>query len=108
MGTCSSRRRCRSSSSAIRRVAAGGSALGDVVAEAFLAESERQASAVLTPRELDVLRLVAEGASNKQVAKTLFLSVSTVKSYLDDIYRKLDASDRAHAVAIALRRGLLR
>jgi DNA-binding NarL/FixJ family response regulator len=54
-----------------------------------------------------VLRLVASGLTNKEVAARLYLSVETVKAHLETIYRKLDASDRTHAVAVALREGLL-
>jgi len=95
---------------AVRHVAAGGRRFDEVVVSALLdaRERERDAKAApLTERELDVLRLVSTGNSNKEVAAALHLSAGTVKSYLDDIYRKLEVSDRAHAVATALRLGLL-
>jgi len=93
---------------AIRHVAAGGQRFDEVVVRALLAEEDRQGSEpVLTERELDVLRLVAAGFSNKEIAAHLYVGVSTVKTHLDDVYRKLDVSDRAHAVAVALRAGLL-
>jgi DNA-binding NarL/FixJ family response regulator len=95
---------------AVRHVAAGGRRFDEVVVAALLdaRERERDAEAApLTERELDVLRLVSTGHSNKEVAAVLHLSAGTVKSYLDDIYRKLEVSDRAHAVATALRLGLL-
>lgn len=61
----------------------------------------------ITMRELDVLRGVAEGSSNKIIASTLNISEHTVKNHLKSILSKLDASDRTHAVMIALKRGLL-
>ncbi|MDH3730859.1 MAG: response regulator transcription factor [Acidimicrobiia bacterium] len=61
----------------------------------------------LSPRELDVLRLVAAGSENKQVARELGLSEATVKSYLKSAYERLGVSSRAEAVAVALRRGLI-
>ena len=51
--------------------------------------------------------MVAAGATNRQVAQHLFISVDTVKSHLEAIYRTLEVSDRAHAVAVAMRKGLL-
>jgi DNA-binding NarL/FixJ family response regulator len=61
----------------------------------------------ITPRELDVLRGVARGSSNKIIAADLNISEHTVKNHLKSILSKLDASDRTHAVMIALRRGFL-
>jgi len=93
---------------AIRHVAAGGQRFDEVVVRALLADEGRQETEpVLTERELDVLRLVAAGFSNKEIAVHLYVGVSTVKTHLDDVYRKLGVSDRAHAVAVALRTGLL-
>jgi DNA-binding NarL/FixJ family response regulator len=94
--------------SAIRHVARGGQRFDEVVVKALLAEQSRNDTPeLLTDRERDVLRLVAAGSSNKQIAEQLYLSVSTVKTCLDDAYRRLGVSDRAHAVAVALRLGLL-
>jgi two-component system nitrate/nitrite response regulator NarL len=62
---------------------------------------------VLTERELDVLRLAADGLSNADIARRLQLSGTTVKTHLAHVYEKLEVSDRAGAVARALRRGLL-
>ena len=62
----------------------------------------------LTPREIEVLGLVADGKSNKEIAANLFITEGTVKSHLIAILRKLDAADRTQAVTIALKRGLLR
>jgi DNA-binding NarL/FixJ family response regulator len=61
----------------------------------------------LTDREVEVLRLVAEGQSNKQIAWRLSLSIETVKSHLKSIFEKFEVDDRTHAVTIALRRGFL-
>lgn len=62
----------------------------------------------LTPRELEVLRLVADGRSNKWIAESLSLSALTVKSHLSRISRKLGTGDRSHQVAVAMRAGVLR
>ena len=59
----------------------------------------------LTERELEVVKLVAEGASNKQIAATLFISENTVKAHLKSIFVKLEAESRAKVAAIAQRNG---
>ena len=61
----------------------------------------------LSPREIEVLRIVASGCSNKAVADRLFLSEDTIKSHMRSILSKLQANDRVHAVTIAMRRGFL-
>jgi DNA-binding NarL/FixJ family response regulator len=61
----------------------------------------------LTPREIDVLRIVAGGNSNKEIAARLSISEETVKGYLKNILTKLGANDRTHAVTIGLRRGII-
>jgi len=68
----------------------------------------REPEPVLTERELEVLRLVAEGTTNRDIASSLFLSEATVKTHLLHIYAKLGATDRAAAVAVGFQRGLLR
>ena len=65
------------------------------------------ASQPLSARELEVLRLVAAGADNREIAERLYVSSETVKSHLANIYRKLGVAGRAHAVAAALRQGQL-
>jgi DNA-binding NarL/FixJ family response regulator len=60
----------------------------------------------LTPRELEVLRLVASGKSNKAIAKDLFLSVKTIDRHLSNIFDKLGVSSRAAATAYAYQHGL--
>jgi DNA-binding NarL/FixJ family response regulator len=69
--------------------------------------AEHAADDEITPRELDVLRAIAKGNSNKIIASSLSISEHTVKNHLKSILSKLDASDRTHAVMIALRRGIL-
>ena len=61
----------------------------------------------LTPRELDVLALLAEGASNKGIARQLGISVHTAKFHVGSILDKLDATGRTDAVAHAARRGVI-
>jgi DNA-binding NarL/FixJ family response regulator len=61
----------------------------------------------LTAREFDVLYLIASGLSNVQISTTLFLSISTVKTHISAILRKLNASNRTGAVTIAREKGLL-
>jgi DNA-binding CsgD family transcriptional regulator len=61
----------------------------------------------LTPRELDVLALLAEGASNKMIARQLGISVHTVKFHVGSLLDKLDATGRTDAVAHAARRGVI-
>ncbi|WP_139000291.1 response regulator [Rhodococcus zopfii] len=71
------------------------------------ARQEVSGRVLLTPRELDVLRLAATGLTTSQIAGKLHVSVPTVKTHLRNTYDKLDASDRTAAVAQALRLGLL-
>jgi two-component system nitrate/nitrite response regulator NarL len=71
------------------------------------ARRERAGDPILTPRELEILRMAAQGLSAPEIAKRLVVSVTTVKTHLQHIYAKLEVSDRAAAVAQALRRGLL-
>ena len=69
--------------------------------------AEHVADDALTAREVEVLRRVAAGKSNKLIAAELDISEGTVKTHMKSILPKLDASDRTHAVMIALRRGIL-
>jgi len=69
--------------------------------------AEHAADDALTPRELDVLRLVAGGNANKEVGARLSLTEETVKSHIRSILAKLGANDRTHAVAIGLKRGII-
>lgn len=61
----------------------------------------------LTEREQQVLRGMSEGRSNAQIGKDLFLSEDTVKTHARRLFRKLEVSDRGHAVAEGMRRGLI-
>jgi len=61
----------------------------------------------LSPREIEVLKLVASGNSNKRIANLFKISEHTVKNHLTSIMQKLNANDRTHAVIIALRQGWL-
>jgi DNA-binding NarL/FixJ family response regulator len=61
----------------------------------------------LSSREIEVLRLIAAGNSNKQIADQLYIEESTVKSHVTNILSKLSANDRAHAVTIGLKRGII-
>jgi DNA-binding CsgD family transcriptional regulator len=67
----------------------------------------REGPSGLTVRELEVLRLVARGLSNKEIAKTLFISAKTVANHVEHIYEKIDASTRAAASLFAMQHGLL-
>ena len=69
---------------------------------------ERMGTRDLTEREIEVLRVLADGNSNKMIAEALHISEDTVKAHIKNILQKLDASDRTHAVTIALQRGYLR
>ena len=61
----------------------------------------------LTPREIDVLRLIAAGNANKRIADQLLITEATVKGHVKNILSKLGASDRTHAVTISLKRGVI-
>jgi len=61
----------------------------------------------LTPREQEILHLIAAGKSLPEIAKELYLGLTTVKTHVQHLYGKLGVSDRAAAVAIAMRRGLI-
>jgi len=63
--------------------------------------------APLTNRERQILSYIAEGNSNKQIARILSISEQTIKNHVSAIMRKLNANDRAHAVVLAIRRGLI-
>ena len=70
--------------------------------------ADHVASETLTPRQEEVLRGVAEGKSNLEIAKSLFVSEGTVKAHVKAILQKLGARDRTQAITIAIRRGLVR
>lgn len=90
---------------AIRAVHAGAHRLSPAAA-AHLAEREHQSE--LTSREIEVVERIAAGMSNKQIAADLGIGEATVKTHVNNIMGKLDATDRTHAVTVALRRGFIR
>jgi DNA-binding NarL/FixJ family response regulator len=101
---------------AIRTVAAGNGLLDPAVTLRVIAASAKSPApdpgasarlATLTQRETDVLRLVAEGLTNAEIAAALFLGEATVKTYLSRMLTKLDLRDRVQAVAFAFRSGLV-
>lgn len=61
----------------------------------------------LTPRETDILRLIADGRANAEIAETLFIGLGTVKGHIRDILEKLSAADRTQAAVTALRKGYI-
>jgi len=90
---------------AVIRSVHGGKRQVPVEVAALLAEHLGEED--LTPREIQVLRLIRDGNKNKQVADQLSISENTVNFHIKNIVHKLDANDRTHAVTIAVRRGLL-
>jgi DNA-binding NarL/FixJ family response regulator len=92
---------------AVRAVAAGESVLSPPAAAQLMGQVRRPARDTLSERELEILVMVARGATNKRAASELFISEATVKTHLLHIYDKLGVNDRAAAVAAAYERGLL-
>lgn len=88
----------------IRTVHAGQKTLSPSVAAEL---AEHSAQDALTQREVDVLRLIAEGNANKEIAAQLSVTEETVKSRVKNILLKLNANDRTHAAMIGLRRGII-
>jgi RNA polymerase sigma factor (sigma-70 family) len=95
---------------AIRIVASGGGILSPSLVPKVLAEFQRFAEtkaelrklfSELTPRERDILRLLAQGKSNKEIAQILFLSEKTVRNYVSNILRKLEVNSRTEAALLA-------
>jgi len=92
----------------IRLVATGQTALSPAVAARLVSRMRQPAASVtLTRREVDVLRLVARGRSNKLIGTDLGIGESTVKTHLLKIFDKLEVADRTHAVTVAMERGIL-
>ncbi|MET9339176.1 MULTISPECIES: response regulator transcription factor [unclassified Nonomuraea] len=89
---------------AVRTAAAGGAVLAPSVASALIGRPAGQEPSL---RELEVLRLVARGAANKEIARTLLISETTVKTHLKHVFAKLGVETRAAAVVVAMERGLL-
>jgi DNA-binding NarL/FixJ family response regulator len=98
---------------AVRIAAEGGAFFDPQIANVVLSrfsearkETAPQASP-LTPRETEILRLIADGYGNAEVAEKLFIGLGTVKGHIRDILTKLAASDRTHAAVVALRKGYI-
>jgi DNA-binding NarL/FixJ family response regulator len=92
---------------AVRTVAQGKAVFAPTVATRLLHQVRKPSRGALSAREVEVLALVARGASNKEIARALYLSEATVKSHLLHLFAKLAVSDRTAAVTAALERGLL-
>jgi DNA-binding NarL/FixJ family response regulator len=90
---------------AIERLANGEAYVDPALMPAFLSGKEQ--ADMLTPREREILQLLADGMSNADVASKLFISQETVKSHVRHILAKLEADTRTHAVAIALRESII-
>ncbi|MDQ3926758.1 MAG: response regulator transcription factor [Actinomycetota bacterium] len=93
---------------AIRVVAEGKSPLAPTVASRLVDRMRGTDEEALSTREIEVLELVAHGTSNKEIAKKLWVSETTVKSHMLHIFDKLGVTDRTAAVTEALRRGIIR
>ncbi|WP_308301004.1 MULTISPECIES: response regulator transcription factor [unclassified Crossiella] len=92
---------------AVRAAARGEPVLAPSVAALLMNRVRKPAPGPLSPREVEVLELVAGGATNRAAAAELFLTEATVKSHLLNIYAKLGVNDRAAAITEAFHRGLL-
>ncbi|MCW2338224.1 DNA-binding NarL/FixJ family response regulator [Sphingobium sp. B2D3A] len=88
----------------IRAVHAGERAISAEVAQAIAMHAMEER---LSEREASILRLIAEGHPNKQIAWQLNLAQDTIKGHLKNIFAKLDVTDRTHAVVVAVRRGFI-
>lgn len=93
---------------AVRVVAAGGSLLQPVVASKLMRHMSEPAADALTEREMDVLRLMAKGMPNKEIAAVLVVTERTVKFHISAILSKLGAGNRTEAVRVGVQRGLVR
>lgn len=93
---------------AVRVVAAGSTYVEATLASELLARRAQAAPSVLSGREGEVLQRLADGMTTEQTAQDLFLSPGTVRSYAETAMQKLASRNRTHAVATALREGLIR
>ncbi|MDN3444152.1 response regulator transcription factor [Microbacterium sp. APC 3901] len=93
----------------IRAVAEGHTVLAPTIAATLVTRmrGDRSVRPQLSPRELEVLRLVAAGRSNPEIARELFIGEATVKTHLIHVFEKLEVSDRTRAVTLALELGLI-
>jgi DNA-binding NarL/FixJ family response regulator len=93
---------------AVQAAAQGKPLLAPEVAAHLMERVRWPSEEVLSGREIEVLELVAQGKSNREISGELWISEATVKSHLLHIYDKLGATDRASAIATAMKRGILR
>jgi len=93
---------------AIRAAMAGESPLDPAVASRLMRRVRTPPENALSGREIEVLDLVAQGASNREIARQLWISETTVKTHLLHIYEKLGVADRTAAVTAAIKRGIIR
>lgn len=91
----------------VRTVHRGESFLAPTAVQHLMGSVRKPSVQHLSDRELEVLALVADGASNRKAAARLFISEASIKTHLQHVYDKLDVRDRAAAVAEAYRRGLI-
>lgn len=91
----------------IRNAAEGKPILAPSVTARLMDRVREPTKAALTSREVEILELVAGGASNKEIAKELWITEITVKTHMAHIFEKLDVTDRTAAVTTALRRNIL-
>jgi DNA-binding NarL/FixJ family response regulator len=96
---------------AAKQAMAGKAVIHPTLTQAFIEEVQlvdrKPSEAPLSPREIEILQKVAYGATTKEVADQLGISFHTVKTHLERIFEKLGANDRAQAVAIAIRQGMV-
>ncbi|MFF1610669.1 response regulator [Amycolatopsis sp. NPDC058278] len=92
---------------AVEAAARGQAVLSPTVATRLLGQVRKPAPALLSRRELEVLELIAQGSTNREAAKRLYISETTVKTHLLHVYAKLGVNDRAAAVAAAFSLGYL-
>jgi DNA-binding NarL/FixJ family response regulator len=92
---------------ALQSAAEGSTVLAPTVAAKLLGRSRAPAQVELTPRELDVLALVARGKTNGEIGQELFIGEATVKTHLLHVFAKLGVDDRTAAVTSAIARGLI-
>jgi DNA-binding NarL/FixJ family response regulator len=95
---------------AIRAVAQGEEWVSPRVAKTLLQtarDNGKEEASKLTPREMEVLRLMANGSRNEEIAESLFVTVQTVKNHIRNIFRKLEVETRVEAVLYAINQGLV-
>lgn len=92
---------------AVRAAAEGKPLLAPAIAGRLMKKMREPAGESLSEREIEILRLVARGASNRQVARSLHISEATVKTHLIHTFQKLSVEDRTAAVTVALQRGII-